>query len=86
MRGELEALQAAKARWRLGGEAEGVMQNDCKLCVSEPDKIKVCLEQPGSQAGQGRVCLSCAFLTAFSKKKDILGSGVTFASLQIICI
>lgn len=33
----------------------------------------MCLEQSGSQAGQERVCLSCscAFLTAFSKKRDL---------------
>lgn len=84
VRGELH-LQAAKARWRFGGEAEGVMQNGCKRRVSEPDKIKLCLEQSGSQAGQERICLSCAFLTAFSEK-EILWSGVTFASLQSPCI
>lgn len=56
---------------RPGGDLEerqGVMQNDCKPCVCEPDKIKACLEQSGSQAGQQSVCLSCVILTAFSKK------------------
>jgi len=51
--------------WRRGREGDAKW---LQAHVSEPDRAEMCLDLCGSQAGQERLCFSCAFLTTFTKR------------------